>query len=780
MTICPKCGREYRMTPDVCGDCGTPLADPAFPDPFAEAVRNEEALREDARRRREARLAPKIPVRTALTDDEDALFEEPEDAEPAAPAKPRRTGLRILAVTAALAVAAGGWYGWRRFRNRNAAATLDLVYFDGAQPCFYDGQTGSTYLLGAPIKMLEHSPDSFSDFRELFCAHTVLSEDRSRIFYPKYYTDGEDGAQIYYDANGYDGSEDSSEPDDSYSADDGLPTFFTPCCLNLTKKDAAEQVLWPLTNYYTETAMLEPVLGETKINNYTLLGPSGSYVLLYLGSEQYAVWKDPAVFGMSKGMEPFEAWEVIPTEQDGKFLCATERKTEEGEEEPVLLNNLSGSSTLLDLDLVDVTSGGRRRLNDEQPSPIASFFSAEQGAQYLKRRYMFYSTTYATDTLPTDEYGITMQQGDCRIGVMMQDGLQYYPVEPEILDPDELQRRGEQMTWSRTFYYGTAVHRFDLQTCQDEVVCNDTECISHQWLGFPDGGFLYARDTAAAEGFDESYDLAYYGPDLKPDENASFRVDLNQNAMFFPSTDGSWFYYARPESGEADAAREHHLFFKGRNIELLGLPDDFDTVFSVSVRQESGRILLQAWHMLDSKRYYTGQITDADTVRMEQLPLIGGQVGFLGGEPVMLREEDGRFTAELLNGPRITENADDQIGMFFTDEKAGALYFTEYESADDSLSSSYRKLCRYDRKSGQVTVIADKVVAGSFRFDSENGKFGFIRFENSGQKKYAVYTGNSKTGTLRDCAAVGDGFSGLPVVRMPASRTTIMDAPVYD
>ena len=79
-----------------------------------------------------------------------------------------------------------------------------------------------------------------------------------------------------------------------------------------------------------------------------------------------------------------------------------------------------------------------------------------------------------------------------------------------------------------------------------------------------------------------------------------------------------------------------------------------------------------------------------------------------------------------------------------------------------------------------MTVIADKVVAGSFRFDSENGKFGFIRYENSGQKKYAVYTGNSKTGTLRDCAAVGDGFSGLPVVRMPASRTTIMDAPVYD
>lgn len=793
MTICPKCGKEYRMTPDICEACGTPLTDPDFQDPFAEAVREEAALREAARQRREARLAPKLPpAETELFPEREAdAFDGTEEPEPEAPAMSRRTALRILAVASAFAVAAGGWYGWKYLQRKWSAAKTDLVYFDGSQPYFYDGQTGKTHPLGQPIKLLE-TMSAGSDQNSIckdFCSRTVLSRDRSRIFYPQYHMDAADG-QAYYnyktsqDDYGtddvhyemYDGQPESAEAEDGSISD--IREFITPCCLNLTKKEPAEQKLWPLTNYYSETygSSGESQSVQPSVSSYSLLDSRGEYVLLTMKQGEFAVWKDPAVFGMSSAMEPFSAQMVIPTETDGAFLCFTEPEKNAGQEEPVFLNDDIGLDTLYDLDLVNVRDSSRTRI----ASAVLYFAYGGYMEEIVEPRYMeeiveprsrylFYATPYTTDHAEIPEEGMTLRQGQYKVRVTGGSIPEFHAIyAPETLSQSGAEQKGREMLSSGgEFLYGTAVHRFDLQTCTDRFVYGDDRRIELSWYGEQNGGLIRGERTSAED--ETEYDLTFYGPELELDE--SLEMHLKDGMQFQPAGGASGVYYFGVSPWEAeDYEGKHDLIVQGRRIELLDFPSGY--IRSITVSPDLRNVLIRMDNGLDGQGAgYIGKITDADTITMEPVATNGGRAAFLGNELLWFSEEEGRVTAES-GGYMITENADNQFQRLYTDAKTGALYFTEYETAGGDVNSSYRVLCRWEvgAENCTLTRIADKVVAESFLFEKETGRFSFVRYEDAGEKKYAIYSGDGNAKSLKDCTRIGDGFATLPIMQKPRNQ----------
>ena len=54
MIQCPECGAEYTVQPDICAQCGYHFDD--IPDPFAEALRQEQKTLAQQQKQREAYL----------------------------------------------------------------------------------------------------------------------------------------------------------------------------------------------------------------------------------------------------------------------------------------------------------------------------------------------------------------------------------------------------------------------------------------------------------------------------------------------------------------------------------------------------------------------------------------------------------------------------------------------------------------------------------------------------------------------------------------------------
>ena len=753
MTICPKCGKAYRVTPEICGECGTALTDTEFADPFAEAVTEEAALREQARLRREARLNPPAPAapETEQTERaEDGFFEIDEQAAEAS-AKNQHTGLRTLAVTAALAVAAGGgWYGWKRLGGeKDHAACSDLVYFEGNQPYFYDGVTGQTYPLGEPILQIDPqgSPDANNSVREAFCARTMLSKDRSRIFYPQYEAGDDPAARTPFNY--------FSSVSSDYTKQIGFS--FTPCCLNLTQKEPAEQKLWPLTNYYTENygAAAEAVTGEPSVRSYAPLDSSGEYVLLTLKDGQYAVWKDPAVFGMSSAMDPFSAVLAVPAGADGKFLCVTEKKTPPAGEEPVYININDNTDISFrgDLDLVNVADSSRSRLASE----VFSWQDTWEGSDVLPERYLYYVSMLTADHFDFPRGWYTLRRGNNTLWTT--DGNSF-----SDSAFDEADQLGAEMKKSKQFLYGHAVHRFDLQTCEDTVMYTDEDIIALNWQGDAAGGGVRIRSNDPYNRGNQSFnpnfmnfDTIFYGPDPQSDAI----ISIGTNDSWNPAADCTPGFYSISEySSEPDditASMQHYLIAGGsRKLRMTGLPYWFN-LERVEVSPD-GRTVLA----FDDTVPYCGLVRDdTDTVEMQPLYIGDDEVFFLGNDLLTVGTKNGCRTASL-GGQVITELADDSILRLFTDSETGALYYTEYESAD----GFRRVLCRWEN--GTVTRIADRVAGDSFRLDPDTGMFSFARSEKNGDKVYEIYGGSREAQSLADCTRIGNGFAALPFMRLPA------------
>ena len=734
MTICPKCGKAYLMTPDICEDCGTALTDPDFQDPFAEAVREEAELRRAAEQRREARLAPKLP-RTAGPAEPDREEDEfaGEDGSEAAE-KPRRTGLRIAAAAAAFAVAAGGWYGWKRFGGGSDSSAEDLIFFDGDQPCFYDGRTGQTHLLGDPIMPY---PGQTDQLRAAFFEHTVVSEDRSHVFYP-----------------------------DFRAADSGGYERFVPRCCNLSIKDAPQYSLLPLKNYYEQQgAAAVPESSEGALSDnallvteYSLLDESGLYVLLDMEDGKYSVWKDPEKFGMSIGQEIFSAADVIPTNMPGKYFCLRENQYESEEERPVLLNDTASIETDYMLELVDVIAGNTVTLNT---CMLTGGYG--RGGQIFGEpadsEYYFYTAYRLTDHIVGTPFRMSLGDKSIIVGENS-----FRPVSgfPDNASDAEVQEYAVELMGRSLFAYGTEAHRVNLRTGEDTVVFFDETRIDMIWGGFPDGtvwhvGFLMSIDSELNEEDEITYTLSCYGvTESGPAEIVLSDLKLTGAVL---DENSSPAMYAVCKDGEG-------LFLNGCSCMTVDQSAfDGKKVIDIMVSEAGDRVMFRT----SDNTYYGAAIQPEET--MTPKPVAGAETEFfsgdkksisaayIGSEPVVARKEladDERQT--LRYGYTVaSENCDGDFIRY--DPATGALYFTEFEQPYTA-GSSYRRLCRF--ADGKTVCIADRIVDGTIEFRQETGGFAFVRLEERGEKKYAVYTGGRESDSLKTCARVGDGYSSLP------------------
>lgn len=732
MTICPKCGKAYRMAPDICEDCGTALTDPDFQDPFAEAVREEAELRKAAEQRREARLAPKLP-RTAGPAEPDRGEDEFAGEDGIGEAeKPRRTGLRIAAAAAAFAVAAGGWYGWKRFGGADASAE-DLIFFDGDQPCFYDGRTGQTHLLGKPIMPY---PGQTDQLRAAFFQNTVVSEDRSHVFYPGF-----------------------------RAADSGDYVRFVPRCCNLSVKDAPQYSLLPLKNYYEQQgAAAAPESSEDALSDnallvteYSLLDGNGLYVLMKMEDGRYSVWKDPEKFGTSIGQEMFSAAYAFPAKMPGKYLCLRENKYETEDEQPVLLNDTTSFGTDYTLEMVDVINGNTVTLNTcmltgELGRSGQVFGESEDSAYY------FYTACRLTDHIVGTPFRMTLGEKSVLV-----DQNSFRPIGgfPDNASDAEVQEYAVELMGRSLFAYGTEAHRVDLRTGEDTVIFFDETTIETNWAGFPDGTVWRIGLPTSIDGeWDEdkmTYTLSCYGV-TQPGTEENVISDLKLNAAFLDEG-GAPALYAFNQDGEGCFINRCSCM----KVDRSAFGDR--EVIDIRVNEAGDRVMFRT----SDNTYYGAAIQPEET--MTPKPVAGAETEFFAGdkksisaayigpEPVVARKEladDERQT--LRYGYTVaSENFDGDFIRY--DPATGALYFTEFEQPYTA-GSSYRRLCRF--ADGKTVCIADRIVSGTIEFRQETGGFAFVRLEERGEKKYAIYTGGRESDSLKTCARVGDGYSSLP------------------
>ena len=792
MTICPKCGKKYSVTPEVCGECGTVLTDTEFVDPFAEAAKEETALREQARLRREERLSLTAPgaLQTKQTERaEDGFFEIDEQTAEAS-AKNRHTGLRTLAVTAAIAVAAGGgWYGWKRLdrTEKASAAAVDLLYSIDSRPCFFDGRTGRTYTLGEKYKFETVWQDESQYFRT-FWSHTVISDDHSRLFYPQF----ESGS-----------------------------VYFFPYYIDLNSEDAVPQPLFPLKDGGTEDSEL-----NTPVSGYDLLDQSGNSVLLKYPSlsfsfssssapsdsysvdfdpsdsvtvrndgdggsvsfdrraanlmQLYAVWQDPALHdGNNLGMEKTGFLKVWPAKGEaGAFYALT---ADDSEAYPVTrINDRTGLENGMRYRLLKIRHNGAETetVSRSVTGTVIGSNPFRFGNEIPELHYLFYSVSLreTKPVLPENAESVLLSRGE--YAVTLEKGT-FYAASDAALELEEanweaLQQTGRDMLQNIQFEYGTEIRRCDLRTGQDTVIFRKTSEI------------LSLSDETMAAALPNG---------LLVTSEDGIRYRIHTNDYDEPVTGRIVFYGTEtesPQDGEECACKIIPL--RTEDIEDLTIADTDGNIFFVSLKDEKTYLLydgtlfplnLEGW--TDQAAGPTGSgwstaLVNDDETRMLIYNYNGGKEhgyvidlaaltapGTLNeyGDPLPVTPilQFGASSSAALAGDSLAvfyENQNENGWMLQIDNnyvslsaeicadctapEDGPAYFFEYGT--DSTPDNYlRTLCRYE--DGTVTRIADSVDYSSFTLDKKTGSFAFVR--QMPDSDYCIFTGDGTSCALEDC-----------------------------
>ena len=768
MTICPKCGKEYSVSPEVCEGCGTVLNDSGFTDPFAEAVEAEASLREQSRLRREARLNPPASAAPApeqaaenadapAEDDEDALSEE-------TPAKKKNTGLRAAAVTAALAVAAGGgWYAFNRLGGGKVRATgTDVRYAIDGQAYFLDGKTGYTYTLGEQTNRTEAE-------WEIFWANTTVSADHSRIFFPRNSGDGEDFIPSYIDLNGKQNAQSAAE-------------------------------MFPLVKYGENGRVQDGAVLNATVSSYTLLDDAGEYVLLQLGgtvngamveptAPLYAVWQDPEKHNgdsLAMNRTPLQsAWPL--SDGSGRFLSLSITDAAES----TRINDRTGleNGQRYTLQLSSVGGDGFQPVNTFVTGWMTdgTMFSSdtEQPA-----RYLFYSAAGHGTEPELQDGTVSVSRGD-KSYTIVYDIANAGPsgAADQLRTPD-----GESLA-SGVYEYGTEFHRFDLRTGQDVLIFQKKDSI----MAMSEEGFQVGMMNGSMLSCEMNYDeeqsdavspaevrgqLVFYGLEeallaartddqlvLYSYENGEAPESSGLSRMVLPIRieDIEYLLPAGPEGNcffISDKNKKAYLMVFGK-LYPLGTEENLDTkmIWRLASNESGTRYIMSAmqreasfsdatlrneWYLIDAEGIRTAAESDEPvTLPMQKLDSTFSQMVFIGDHLAafdMDTEPDRPGNSLQIDDTLVSERA--EWSELYYDEKSKAVYFLEYGEGERD-GSSFRTLCRF--KNGEVTRISD-IVSESFVLDSETGGFSFVRFEGDGD--YGIYLGNSDAVSAEDCTTI--------------------------
>ena len=771
MTICPKCGKEHRITPDICDVCGAALTNDNFSDPFAEAVKEETALREQSRLRREARLNPPKPAETESAEPQAEAADGFEDITEAA-GKPRRSGMRAAAAAAALAVAAGGgWYGWKRFgeHKRPEPPGTDIRYCLGNQPYFCDGTTGRTYALGKATSLTAEEWTFFWD-------RTVVSDDHSRIFFPQFPALGDNDTSTFY-----------------------------PYYIDLASETAEPKAMMSM--------MYEPDFEvNCKATGYMLLDPSGESVAIRSDImpdganaarplSHYTIWRDPVKYSGNSFLTELENCEaVIPFKgKPGGFFTIEESFAPENQMYlTTRINDMTNEWNLKNgrrytLKLFEPDGQSYITVSDYLMTDWHFSVDSYNLESAADSRYLFYTQARHSDKPETVGSSFTLSRNGLAINV---DNGVYSAANDlaESLPPERLQLAGHEMEQSGHFEYGTELHRVDLSTGEDTVLYFD-----HSEIGTCEGMRFMRNGTVLMSkqgegpidhtGDDQEYPV-FKSDDLFPNDTV---IPMVSDADSFPSRSIFIFGLLGTESSSlvlpltmqqvrdyriADDSGDRILFTKedgsaflvdctvegGQLYNLVFDKITPDFIKRVQTDSTGNRILLSCDNpamYFDStgepdfsfhQKHYLIDLTEAGgselslTLTAREVCERQEPVHFCGEHIISFRtdsdSEQSPCAALLVDEQQVSQTA--KAVPVFCDQDTGAFYFFEYESSD-STQSSFSILCRAD--GDHVTRIADRVV-GTPAFDRKTGKIVFCRLEG---EQYHIYAGDSASESLDDC-----------------------------
>ena len=211
MIQCPKCGAEYKVSPDVCVQCGYDFApEDSLPDLFAAAMKQEQQSRAQQQAQREAfrklhgeqhpqhnpepDMLPELPNDVPETEEPEPLPEAVTQSESRTAPQPKRNNPKwtpyVIGVIAVLVVAAV--ISMRDgFKPVHSPTDNYAFYLQDQTIWFYRDDTGKKICLtgnGKPEKELSDAQ---------FQALTQLSADGKRVYYPLNFTQS-DTCQIAY------------------------------------------------------------------------------------------------------------------------------------------------------------------------------------------------------------------------------------------------------------------------------------------------------------------------------------------------------------------------------------------------------------------------------------------------------------------------------------------------------------------------------------------------------------------------------------------------------
>lgn len=192
MIQCPECGAEYTVQPDICAQCGYHFDD--IPDPFAEALRQEQKTLAQQQKQREAYLK--------LRDEKNAQRQQIVSAAPdaktgSAPRSNKNTGKKIQQKKSSPAA----WIGVFAVIALFVAAIICLLKDSSPMPvpregtdgyAFYHEQTDSALRFyrddTAETIMLTEDAYMTDNFSEAYLEKLMqVSPDGKTVYYPKHF-----------------------------------------------------------------------------------------------------------------------------------------------------------------------------------------------------------------------------------------------------------------------------------------------------------------------------------------------------------------------------------------------------------------------------------------------------------------------------------------------------------------------------------------------------------------------------------------------------------------
>ena len=747
MTICPNCGKEYRITPDVCGECGTPLTVSDIADPFAEAVKEEAELREKARQRRAEQTADtKITPFTEEADGSDEITEAAEEV------KPKRKKLRALAVTAALAVAAGGgWLGWKHFKGKDRPIAADVCFMDGNQPYFYDGQTGILHKLGEPIDTERLALGEY--WQSNFWSETEVSADHSRIIFPKY---AEKEPVV----------EGLSAGRSSYRQ--------IPYCLHLTGKHPEQNEPFP---------MIGSLEGNEEIMIGSMLNRSGDRVLLVKSNYdpvsamayddpasaygyEYLVWQDPSCYDTELiSAESLEAdLELFEKAEDGSsVLLRISATNAKDEDTPVLVNPNPSQSGYEYFSLLrqnpDGTAGDpiASNVQNMQLNTIRNYTyrtrSAyrQNGNTVEKPRYLLYTCGREYDHIP-EELGdtYTLRRGGTEIQIeegkvsnaQLLSGN--YDTETVTMPQSTAEQTAAKMMESGSFLVGTEVHRLDLQTGEDLTVAYESDnktdlywdillngdVMRYQYRGETPKSCIYRCENGAFEPEEIDADII--------DNSPAFYLINNSTDLYYICRGGVPYLYVKGEP---------HKLVLDENTDL--------SMINALLSASGSRVLLEMGNKLDGTCTFICSLdglSEGSEIVCEAVE-DKGDTYFCGDYLINEQKSSVNYDNTVLSADGSVISSVATGNFTYADTKEGVLFFTEHGEDGNAL-------CRW--KDGVTTVITERVAyiadEQSLQVTAQAGGFAVVVPEpdSSGQpdKAYSIYIGDTGSGSLEECRKI--------------------------